>query len=78
MVNTISHVALGDITSCSIEEKKFNSFIIWLFTFFYAFCFANIASVVSDLLGSNFLSFHENFQNVISKIHKENTPASVI
>lgn len=78
VTNTISHVAVGDISSVSQDEKLLTSFCIWLFTFFYAFCFANIASVVQDFIGSNFLSFHEKYHNVMSMIPKEKIPDSVL
>ena len=78
MVNTFSHVALGDITSISTEEKILNTFIMWIFVFFYAFCFANIASIVSDLLGNNFLQFHERFQYATSKLNLKNTPDTIL
>jgi hypothetical protein len=72
--NTISHVAIGDLTTVSTDERVLNAFLIWCFTFFYAFLFANVSSVVSDFLGSNFLSFHEKFHNVMSLIPKDKIP----
>lgn len=54
--NTISHVAIGDLTSVSTSERALNAFIIWCLTFFYALLFANISSVFSG--GNNFLNFH--------------------
>jgi len=65
VTNTISHVAIGDITTVSTNERALNTFIVWNLTFFYAFCFANIASIVGDFLGNNFLTFHEKFSNVM-------------
>lgn len=78
VTNTISHVAIGDLTSVTTEERILNCFIIWNTTFFYAFCFANISSIVSDFLGNNFLLFHEKFSNVRSFISKKKTPEVVI
>lgn len=78
ITNTISHVAIGDLTPVSTEERLLGSFIIWNLTFFYAFSFANISSIVSDFLGNNYLIFHERFSNVRSFISKEKTPASTI
>jgi Ion transport protein len=54
--NTISHVAIGDLTSVSTNERALNAFIIWCLTFFYALLFANISSVFSG--SNNFLSFN--------------------
>ena len=78
ITNTISHVAIGDLTTVSTEERALNAFLIWNFTFFYAFCFANISSIVSDFLGTNFLDFHEKYSNVMNKISKEKIPSVVM
>jgi hypothetical protein len=65
--NTISHVAIGDITSVTIEERLLNAFMIWVFTFFYALLFANIQSMFTA--GNNsFLMFNERYQHVMSAI----------
>lgn len=55
-VNTISHVAIGDLTPVSESERMLSSFIILWITILYAFLFANIGSLFKD--GNNFLSFH--------------------
>lgn len=53
VVNTISHVAIGDITSVTINERLLNSFIVLCGTFIYSFLFGNITAIVSSLaLGS--------------------------
>lgn len=57
--NTISHVAVGDLTSVSTSERALNSFIVWCLTFFYALLFANISSVFSG--GNYFLSFNQKY-----------------
>lgn len=72
--NTISHVAIGDLTTISTDERLFNAFLVWCFTFFYALLFANIASIVSEFLGNNFLTFHKKFHDVMSMIPKEKLP----
>jgi hypothetical protein len=74
----MSHVTLGDLTPINIEEKAMISFITLNMTFFYAFCFANIASIVSDFLGNHYLQFHEKFSNVKAMIPKKKTPQAVI
>eukprot|EP00347_Sterkiella_histriomuscorum_P000063 403377328 len=78
VTNTISHVAIGDLTSISTKERALNSFVIWFFTFFYAFCFANIASIVGDFLGNNFLKFHEKFSSVMNMIPQDRMPRSIL
>jgi len=64
----MSHVTLGDLTPINENEKAIVSFIFQTMTFFYAFCFANVANIVSDFLGNHFLAFHEKFGNVKSMI----------
>ena len=75
--NTISHVAIGDLTSVSTQERILNAFIIWILVFYYAFSFANIASIVGDFLGTNFLTFHERYTAVKSMINQHKIPPSV-
>ena len=76
--NTISHVAIGDLTSVSTIERVLNSFMIWFLVFFYAFSFANIASIVGDFLGTNFLTFHERYTAVKGMINQQKIPANCI
>lgn len=57
--NTISHVAIGDVTSVTLEERLLNAFMIWIFTFFYAMLFANISSIFTH--GNSFLDFNERY-----------------
>lgn len=76
--NLISHVAVADINTISTDERMLNAFIMWLFTFFYAFLFANIASIVRDLLGTNFLTFHEKYNTVRSMLPKDKMPKEVM
>lgn len=64
--NTISHVAIGDLTSVTLEERLLNAFMIWIFTFFYAMLFANISSIFTH--GNSFLDFNERYQRVLSAI----------
>lgn len=76
--NLISHVAIADINTVSTDERILNSFMMWCFTFFYAFLFANIASIVRDLLGKNFLYFHEMYNNVTSMVGQQKLPPAVL
>lgn len=48
IVNTISHVAIGDITAVNNNERVFVSILILFGTFCYSFLFGNIVSIVSD------------------------------
>lgn len=73
-VNTVSHVAIGDITMVTTDERLFNAILVLLGTFIYAFLFGNIASIVADLAPNIFLNFHEKYQHVMSRINKKKTP----
>ena len=52
VVNTISHVAIGDITSVTTNERMFNAFLILCGTFIYSFLFGNVTAIVSSLAPS--------------------------
>ena len=52
IVNTVSHVAIGDITSVTTNERVFNAFLILAGTFIYSFLFGNITAIVSSLAPS--------------------------
>lgn len=58
VVNTISHVAIGDITSVTTSERIFNAFLILLGTFIYSFLFGNITAIVSSLSPSQNMEFY--------------------
>ena len=61
ITNMISHVAIGDLSSISTNERIFNSFCISIFTFLFAFCFGSMCGVVQDLLANSFLSLHTQY-----------------
>ena len=60
-VNTVSHVAIGDMTSVTSEERIFNAFVILCGTFIYAFLFGNVASIMKDFAPQMFLNFQKNY-----------------
>lgn len=62
-------MAIGDLTSVTLEEKMLNAFMIWMFTFFYALLFANISSMFT--YGNSFLDFNEKYQHVMSSIQTQ-------
>lgn len=74
--NTISHVAIGDLTSVSTDERVINSFIIVCITLFYALLFANISSIFND--ENNFLNFHQRYQRVLQKIPREKMTSQIM
>jgi hypothetical protein len=48
MINTISHVAIGDITAVNTSERLVVAIMILFGTFLYSFLYGNIVSIVSD------------------------------
>ena len=73
-VNTVSHVAIGDLTSVNVSERALNSFIILCGTFIYAFLFGNVASIVADLAPQLYFNFHKRYQTVMELVKKEKLP----
>jgi Ion channel len=61
IVNTVSHVTIGDISMVTPEERFFNAWLILAGTFIYCYLFGNIASIVSDLAPNIFMNFHEKY-----------------
>ena len=48
VVNTVSHVAIGDITAVNNAERVLVAIMILFGTFIYCFLYGNIVSIVSD------------------------------
>lgn len=48
VVNTVSHVAIGDLTAVNNSERVFVAVLILFGTFMYSFLYGNIVSIVSD------------------------------
>ena len=67
-VNTISHVAIGDVTAVTVNERIINALVILCGTFLYALLFGNIAAMVADFAPQLFYEFQEKYQYVLSKI----------
>jgi hypothetical protein len=61
IVNTISHVAIGDITAVNTEERVFVAILILFGTFIYSFLFGNIVSIVSDFAPSQDITYFEKY-----------------
>jgi hypothetical protein len=73
--NTFSHLAIGDVSSISHEERIYNAFGILMGTFVYAFLFGNVASIVADFAPQMFFfKFHKQFEDVMSSLNKEAVP----
>ena len=78
VVNTISHVAIGDITSVTTSERVFNAFLILCGTFIYSFLFGNITAIVSSLAPSQHMAFYRKYNKVMSKIKNGKTPQKTL
>ena len=61
VVNTVSHVAIGDLTMVTTDERLFNAFLILCGTFIYSFLYGNIASIVANFAPNLFYNFHEKY-----------------
>ena len=59
-------MAIGDITSVTVNERALNAFIILCGTFIYAFLFGNIASMVADFAPKTFIMFRQKYDNVMN------------
>ena len=78
VVNTISHVAIGDITSVTTDERIFNAFLILMGTFIYSFLFGNITAIVSSLAPSQNMEFYSQYNFVMNKLKNGRTPLKTI
>jgi len=76
-VNSMSHIAIGDITSISFREKAFNIFMLIMYAFIYALLFGNIVSMVADFVPVYFITLNERYHQVVSKIDKRKIPKCV-
>lgn len=61
IVNTISHVAIGDITAVNNSERVLVAIMILFGTFIYSFLYGNIASIVSDLAPNQYIAYFEKY-----------------
>ena len=78
VVNTISHVAIGDITSVTTDERIFNAFLILIGTFIYSFLFGNITAIVSSLAPSQNMEFYRHYNFVVNKLKNGRTPLKTL
>ena len=62
-------MAIGDLTSVTIDERLLNAFMILCFTFFYSLLFANISSIFNT--ENSFLNFNERYQYVKKTLPSE-------
>ena len=68
VANTVSHVAIGDITAVNNSERIFVAILILFGTFIYTFLYGNIASIVSDFAPNQKITYFERYQFVMQKL----------
>ena len=78
-VNTLSHVATGEVSMITYQERIYWAFIILFSTFMYAFLFGNIASIVSELASQKmYFKFHKRYESVMSSLKVDVVPKRII
>lgn len=68
VVNTVSHVAIGDITAVTTPERIFVAILILFGTFIYCFLYGNIVSIVSDFAPTQHITYFEQYQYVMQRL----------
>jgi hypothetical protein len=67
-VNTVSHVAVGDITAVTLHERLYVAILILFGTFIYCFLFGNIVSIVSDFAPNQQHTYFEKYQFIQQRL----------
>lgn len=78
IVNTVSHVAVGDITAVTVTERFLNCFLCLFGTFMYSFLFGNIIALVAGLAPGTHLAFHRRYNQVMQKLKNDKIPESLV
>jgi len=78
VVGSISHVAIGDISSVTSEERVLNALLFLISTFVYAVLFGNMTALIADFAPSIFFNFHENYQFVMSRLPLSRIPEKTV
>jgi hypothetical protein len=60
-VNTMSHIALGDVAAVTLPERIFNIVALIIFAYVYAFLFGNIVSMATELVPAYFFSLNDRY-----------------
>jgi len=68
IVNTVSHVAIGDITAVNSKERVFVAVLILFGTFIYCFLYGNIVSIVSEFAPNQEIAFIEKYKYVMQRL----------
>ena len=78
-INTLLHVATGDISMVTYQERIYWAFLILFSTFMYAFLFGSIASIVSDLTPQKmYFKFYKRYESVMSSLKSDVIPKKLI
>ena len=54
-VNSVSHIALGDIASCTLLERGYNIIMLVCMTFIYAYLLGSVVSMVAEFIPAYFI-----------------------
>jgi len=68
VVNTVSHVAIGDITAVNNIERVFVAILILFGTFIYSFLYGNIVSIVSEFAPNQEITYIEKYKYVMQRL----------
>ena len=71
IVNSLSHIALGDIASTTLTERSYNIVILVFMTFIYAYLLGTIVSMVAEFIPAYFIQLNECYQHIIHKVSKD-------
>ena len=78
-INTLSHVATGEVSMVTYKERIYCAFLIWFATFMYAFLFGNIASIVSELSPQKmYFKFYTRYEIVMSSLKVDVVPKKLM
>ena len=78
-INTLSHVATGEVSMVTYQERIYCAFLIWFATFMYAFLFGNIASIVSDLSPQKmYFKFYTRYEIAIISLKVDVVPKKLM
>lgn len=78
IANTVSHVAVGEITAVTVEERFGNCFICIFGTFMYSWLFGNIVALVAGMAPGTHLAFHRRYNSVMQKLKNDKIPDKLV
>lgn len=77
-VNTLSNLAIGDVSAVTCLEKFLNGFNIWLGTFINNLVYCSNFTAVAYLITGPHIEYFRNYHDMLSKIRNGKVTESVI